>query len=238
MRLRTRTNQFLFICLLLCRFMQGEAQPPVVLFQYKTPKNSLPATGYYQIDGLRVKGDPYYKPEFILGDIYSTTEMAKNIYIRFDVYYQNVEFISTANKDQILVKSPGDLDSFLIYKKEDKMIREDIRMVYSTLIGAPGKCYYACLYKGPKYSVYKKFTAELVPPIDRTGRPDDRLFERQTEYWFVTESTKEFRQVTGTVAGVKKDLKDIKDVSEVVKAGNMFKNGDAAMIKVFAYLNE
>ncbi len=238
MSLRTRIYQFLLVCFFACCFDKATAQPSLVLFQYKTPKNSLPATGYYQIDGLRVKGDPFYKPEFILGDMYSSTEMAKNIYIRFDVYYQNVEFISTANKDQILIKAPGDLDSFLIYKKEDKMIKEDILMVYSTLIGAPGKCYYACLYKGPKYSVYKKFTAELVPPIDRTGRPDDRVFERQTEYWYVTESTKEFKKVTGTVAGVKKELKEIKDVSDVVKAGNMFKNGDAAMIKVFAYLNE
>lgn len=210
----------------------------VTLFQYKTPRNSVPVVGYYQIAGYRVKGDPYYKPEFVLGDMYSASETAKNVYLRFDVYYQNIEFISTANKDQIMVKEPGNLDSFLIYKKEDKMIKEDIRMVYAPLIGAPGKCYYGCLYKGSKYSVYKKLTAELVAPIDRTGRPDDRVFERQTEYWYVTESTKEYKKVTGTVAAVKKEFKDIKDVSEVVKAGNMFKNGDAAMIRVFAYLNE
>jgi hypothetical protein len=116
MRFQNRAYPFLFISFLIGLFSKGEAQLPVVLFQYKSPKNSLPVTGYYQIDGLRVKGDPFYKPEFILGDMYSSTEMAKNVYIRFDVYYQNVEFISTANKDQILIKAPGDLDSFLLYK--------------------------------------------------------------------------------------------------------------------------
>lgn len=238
MHLLKRNYWVHFFCFLLCFFNQAHAQQDVVLFQYKTPKNSLPVTGHYQIEGYRVKGDPYYRPEFVLGDMYSAVETAKNVYIRFDVYYQNVEFISSANKDQILVKEPADLDSFLIYKKEDKLIKEDIRMVYAPIIGAPGKCYYGCLYKGSKYSVYKRFTAELVTPIDRTGRPDDRVFERQTEYWYVTESKKEFKKVTGTVAGVKKEFKDIKDVSEVVKAGNMFKNADAAMVKVFAYLNE
>ena len=238
MPLRKRNYGIFFFYLLMFFFNQAHAQSDVVLFQYKTPKNSLPVLGYYQIEGLRVKGDPYYRPEFVLGDMYSATETAKNVYIRFDVYYQNIEFISTANKDQIMVKEAGDLDSFLIYKKEDKVIKEDIRMVYAPIIGAPGKYYYGCLYKGSKYSVYKRFTAELVTPIDRTGRPDDRVFERQTEYWYETESTKEFKKLTGTVAGVKKEFKDIKDVSEVVKAGNMFKNADAAMAKVFAYLNE
>ena len=238
MPVKKRIYGIFFFYLLFCFFNQAHAQQDVVLFQYKTPKNSLPVTGYYQIQGYRVKGNPYYKPEFILGDMYSVVETAKNIYLRFDVYYQNVEFISSANKDQILVKEPAELDSFLIYKKENKIIKEDIRFVYATIIGAPGNYYYSCVFKGEKYSVYKRYVAELVAPIDKTGRPDTREFEIQAEYWYVTESTKEFKKLNSTVAAVKKEFKDIKDLSEILKAGNMFKNVDAAMVKVFTYLNE
>jgi hypothetical protein len=214
------------------------AQQPLYLNQYKTPQNTLPITGYYQIGGYKVKGNPFYKPDFILGDFYSAAETAKSIYLRYDIYNQKVEFVSSANKDQILVKEPGDLDSFVIYKKENKVIIEDIKMVYATFIGAADKYYYCPLHKGEKYSLYKKYVSELVVPLDRTGSAESRVFETQVQYWYVDERTKAFKKVNGTVAAVKKEFKDIKDLSDVLKGGSMFKNPDEAMIKAFVYLNE
>ncbi len=116
-----------FAATLFCFFaFHADAQKSVYLNQYKTPQNSKPLIGYYQIGGYRVKGNPYYKEEFILGDIFSRTETAKGIYLRYDIYNQKVEFISSANPDQILVKEPGDLDSFLLYKNEKKIIQNQI----------------------------------------------------------------------------------------------------------------
>jgi hypothetical protein len=216
----------------------SDAQKSVYLNQYKTPKNSKPLIGYYQIGGYRVKGDPYYKEEFILGDIYSSSETAKNIYLRYDLYFQKIEFISSANPDQILVKEPGDLDSFLLYKNEKKIIVEDVRFLYASAIGATDKSYYAVLFRGTKYSLYKKYFSELVPPLDNTGRADSRLFETQKEYWYKNESTNELKKINASAAALKKEFKDIKDLSEVLKAGNMFSKTDETMTKAFVYLNE
>lgn len=213
-------------------------QPSLYLNYYKTPKNTLPLTGYYQIGGYKVKGNPYYHPEFILGDFYSVQETAKNVYLRYDVYNQKIEFVSSANQDQLLVKEPSELDSFVIYKKEKKEIVTDIKMVYGSIIGAPDKSYYQQLHEGEKYSLYKKYVAELVVPIDRTGHAESRVFEIQTQYWYVDEKTKTFKQVTGTAAALKKEFKGQKDLSGVIKGGSLFKNVDEGMSKVFVALND
>ena len=231
-------NLFFIITFVCFSAFAADAQQSVYLNQNKTPKNSKPLIGYYQIGGFRVKGNPYYREEFILGDIYSKTEIAKNIYLRFDIYYQNVEFISSGNPNQILVKEPGDLDSFLLYKKEKKEIVEDIKFVYATTIGATDRSYYASLCRGTKYSLYKKYFSELVVPLDPTGRADSRLFETQTEYWYKNELTKEFKKINASVAAVKKEFSDIKDLSEVLKGANMFSKTDDAMVKAFVSLNE
>lgn len=234
-----KSNTKIFIVTLVCfSTFIAEAQKSVYLNQYKTPQNSKPLIGYYQIGGYRVKGNPYYKEEFILGDIYSKTETAKNIYLRYDIYYQKVEFISSANPDQILVKEPGDLDSFLLYKNEKKIIVEDIKFLFANNIGVTDKSYYSALHTGTKYSLFKKYVSELVAPIDNTGRPDSRLFETQVEYWYKNELTKEFKKINASVAAVKKEFRDIKDLSEALKGGSMFSKPDDAMIKAFVYLNE
>jgi hypothetical protein len=228
-----------FIVTLVCfSVFMADAQKSVYLNQNKTPQNSKPLIGYYQIGGYRVKGDPYYREEFILGDFYSTPETAKNIYLRYDIYYQKLEFISSANPDQILVKEPGDLDSFLLYKKENKEIAEDIKFVYAAIIGATDKSYYASLSRGAKYSLYKKYFSELVVPIDPTGRADSRLFETQVEYWYKNESTKELKKINASASALKKEFRDVKDLSDVLKGGNMFSRPDEAMAKAFVYLNE
>ena len=226
------------LSLAVCILSGVTAQAPLYLNQYKTPQNTLPVTGYYQIGGYKVKGNPYFKPEFILGDFFSGPETAKNIYLRYDIYNQKVEFISSANKDQILIKEAGDLDSFVIYKKENKAIVEDIKMVYAAFIGVAGKFYYCPMHKGEKYSLYKKFVSELVVPVDRTGNAESRVFETQVQYWYMDEKLKTFKKVTATVAAVKKEFKDIRDLSEILKNGSMFKNPDNAMIRAFIYLNE
>lgn len=234
-----KSTSRIFIVILLCMSaFIADAQKSVYLNQNKTPQNSKPLIGYYQIGGFRVKGNPYYKEDFILGDIYSKPEIAKNIYLRYDIYNQKVEFISSGNPDQILVKEPGDLDSFLLYKKENKVIVEDIKFLYAIIGGATDKSYYAILCRGSKYSLFKKYFSELAVPIDNTGRPDSRLFETQAEYWYKNEVTKEFKKIKASVAAVKTEFKDIKDLSDVLKGGNMFTKPDEAMTKAFVSLNE
>ncbi len=230
---------FFSIIVIACCATVTTAQQPLYLNYYKTPQNTLPLTGYYQIGGYKVKGNPYYKVDFILGNIYSVTETAKNIYLRYDVYNQKVEFISSANQDQILVKDPGDLDSFFSYKKESKEIVEDIKFVYGTIIGFKDKFYYGVLCKGSKYSLYKKLVCELVVPIDRTGQAESRVFEIQTEYWYRNELTKEFKKVTASAMAIKTEFSDKEGIAEIVKAGgSLARKPDEAMAKIFTSLNQ
>ena len=233
-----KSNSRIFIITLLFFSVNiANAQKSVYLNQYKTPQNSKPLIGYYQIGGYRVRGNPYYKEEFILGDIYSVAETAKNIYLRYDIYNQKVEFISSASPNQILVKEPDDLDSFLLYKNEKKIIVEDIKFLYSKTIGLKEKVYYSSLIIGTRYSLFKKYVCELVVPITNTG-PDSREFETHVEYWYRNELTQVLKKINSSVAAVKKEFKGIKDLSELLKEVNMFSKTDEAMTKAFVSLNE
>ena len=127
---------------------------------------------------------------------------------------------------------------FVSNKNEKKIIVEDIKFLFANNIGVTDKSYYSALHTGTKYSLFKKYVSELVAPIDNTGRPDSRLFETQVEYWYKNELTKEFKKINASVAAVKKEFRDIKDLSEALKGGNMFSKPDDAMIKAFVYLNE
>ena len=83
----------------------------------KLVQNKAENGGYYLIGPYKVQGNPYYVKESVLGAMFSPGETARNVHLRYDMYNQNIEFITTANPDQPLMKEPGEIDSFTLYKK-------------------------------------------------------------------------------------------------------------------------
>lgn len=216
----------------------ASSQRNVYVDHNKLIQNKAQGGGYYLIGIYKVQGSPYCYPDLMAGSFYSKNETALNISLRYDLYFQNLEFISSSNKNQVLVKEPGEIDSFVLYKNEKRRIKEDLHFHYATIIGASDKNYYQVLYKGVHYSLYKRFSTELIIPLAKAGMGEMREFETKIDYWYVNESSQTLKPAGNTVSAVKKEFSDTKDLSPVLKAGNMIKKPDEAMIKAFAYLNE
>jgi len=229
------------VCLLVFLFgynLLSNAQRNVYLNHNKLIQNTAQGGGYYLIGPYKVQGNPYFNKDTVLGAYHSKAETVLNIYLRYELFNQNVEFISSANKDQALVKEIGELDSFFLFKNEKKGIKEDLKFVYASILGVDDKVYYCVLHKGTKYSIYKRYTSELIIPLTKGSMAEMREFETQTEFWYMNEITKQLKKLTPTNGAVKKEFADVKDVSSVLKGLNMFNNPDKAMKRAFVYLNE
>ena len=190
------------------------------------------------IGPYKVQGNPYYVKESVLGAMFSPGEPARNVHLRYDMYNQNIEFITTANPDQPLMKEPGDIDSFTLYKNEKLGLNQDIKFVYGKLIGATDKFYFAELVKGTKYSLYRKTYSELVVPSAKIGAPEMREFEKNTEFYYLNESTGEIKKIKPNSTTVMKEFQDVKNLTVVLKNSSMSKKPEEAMIAAFNYLNE
>lgn len=216
----------------------SNAQRDPYINHNKLIQNTAQGGGYYLIGPYKVQGSPYFNKDTVLGTFYSKTETVLNIYLRYELFNQNLEFISSANKEQALVKEIGELDSFLLFRNEKKGIKEDLKFVDAKMLGVDDKAYYCVLYKGPKYSIYKRYTSELIIPLAKAGIAEMREFETQVEYWYMNEITKELIKLAPTAGAVKKEFRDVKDLSTVLKGLSMFNNPDKALKKTFIYLNE
>ena len=230
-------RQYFLLGLLLTSLL-ASSQRNVYTNHNRLLQNKAENGGYYLIGPFKVQGNPYYVKEVVKGDMFSPGEKAMNVQLRYDVYNQNVEFLTTANPDEPLVKEPGDLDSFILRKDEKNGVKQDIKFVSGDHIGAGDKFYYAELVRGTKYSLYRKTYAELIIPVAKISVPEMREFENNEEFYYVNENTGEVKKINPNSNAVKKEFQDVKNLSEVLQKGSMFKKPDEALVRTFNYLNE
>lgn len=192
---------------------------------------------YRRIDNYKVSGTPYLFGEKHAGNFYSSTETAKNIYLSYNSFNQQVEFYTTANPDKALIKEPGSLDSFTIRKNLELQITEDLQLIYGPLIGAKDKSYYVVVYRGPKYTLYKKYETTLEVVSTNVIDASRRKFEINYSYWYADSASKSFKALKARYNSVVKEFKS-KNLSEVFTEEDMNENPENALASVFAELNK
>ncbi|HEX2683594.1 MAG TPA: hypothetical protein VHL77_06665, partial [Ferruginibacter sp.] len=143
---------------------------------------------FIRVGTYKVIGTPYLFGEKNNGNVYSATEKAQNISLSYNVYNQQIEFYSTANTTNALVKEPGTLDSFKLKKNSAANIESDLDFIYGPLLNAKEKAYYQLLAKGPKVSLYKKYYAQLSIVSTNYIQSDLRQFDLKLDYYY-TDST-------------------------------------------------
>ena len=230
--------RLLILFALLFSSMLARSQRNVYTDHNKLIQNKAENGGYYLIGPYKVQGNPYYVKESVQGAMYSPGETATNVQLRYDLFNQNVEFLTTSNPEQPLVKEPGDIDSFTLFKDEKHGLNQNIKFVYSKIIGANDKFYYAELVKGTKYSLYRKTYTDLVIPSVKIGAPEMREFEKHTQYFYLNESTGEIKKIKPNTTTLMKEFEDVKNLTVVLQNNNMSRKPDEAMIAAFNYLNE
>src|SRR5215212_5026669 len=89
---------------------------------------------YTLVGTFKVKGRPYLYGEKIDGDMFSSKEKAYNISLSYNTYNQELAFISADNANQPLVKTPGEIDSFVLRAGRNNGIENDLKFIYEPLV--------------------------------------------------------------------------------------------------------
>lgn len=195
--------------------------------------------GFYKLIGpYKVVGTQFLFGEHNKGDLFSTEVKAYNIYVSYNTYNQEVEFYSTSNPDKPLVRETGTLDSFIIQSNPELGITKRMKFVYGSLLGGKEKYYYQEIYKGEKYSLYKRYKSELGYVSTNIVQSELRQFDLTYDYYYSDLQKNNFKKLKTNVTSIIKEFKEINDISPVFDNDAFTLNQDNALIKAFEFLNK
>jgi hypothetical protein len=189
-----------------------------------------------QIGTFKVKGNPNLFSGRNKGDMFTREAKAYNIAISYNTYNQEVGFHSTSNPTQMLVKEPGEVDSFILHADPAADIPTELKFIYGELLGSKDKAYYQVVYEGPNYSVYKKYKSELGIVSENYIQSDLRRFDLLVDYYY-SGGGKKLKKIRPNSAVLIKEFKDVKDLSKYINDDIFVANAEQALRKTFQYLN-
>ncbi len=192
---------------------------------------------FKQIGPYKVQGSPYLFGERHKADMYSKEAKAFNIFVSYNTYNQEVEFYSTSNPYQPLVKETGEIDSFVIKQNKDINIPADLKFIYGANLGVKDKNYYQVVATGEKFMLYKRYKGEIIQSSSNYVQSDLREFDLQTEYYYAGPAVKGLKKIKPNMVAFTKEFKEVKDLSNVVTQEAFTINPENAMSKMIEVLN-
>lgn len=202
------------------------------LIQQRTGEGTYKLVGPY-----KVKGTPFLFGEKHKGDIFSVTEKAWNITISYNTHNQELEFYSTSNPDKALVKEPGTLDSFIIHEDVSLGISNKLKFLYGKVLGTNDKSYYQEVYKGSRFSLYKRYKSDLGYVSDNYIQSDLRQFDLEYEYYYMDMESGKLKKLKQNASTIVKEFKDITDLSAIVTGTEFTANPEEVLKQAFQQLN-
>jgi hypothetical protein len=201
--------------------------------------NLLIGEGKYQLVGpYKVKGSSYFLGQRHKANLFSATEKAWNVFISYNTYNQEVEFYSTSNPDMPLVKEPGTLDSFVLLENSIAGITTPLKFVYGSHLGTKDKVYYLEVCTGPRFTLYKRYKADLDYDGTNLGQTELRVFEMKFEYFYVDNEVKGIKKLKANASNIIKEFKSIMDLTPVVNVEEFSTDPEGGMCKAIEALNK
>jgi len=194
--------------------------------------------GVYKLVGTyKVIGTPFLFGEHQKGDMFSKETKAYNIFLSYNTFNQEVEFYSTSNPDKPLVREPGTLDSFTIQENASLGISAPLKFVYGSTLGVKDQYYYMEIYRGTKFSLYKRYKSGLDYVSNNLAQPELRQFDLHYEYYYTDATGKGVKKIKPNAGNVIKEFKSIKDLSSEVNNESFTSNPEQGLINAFTSLN-
>lgn len=195
--------------------------------------------GVYKLIGpYRVIGSSYFLGDRNKGHIYSTEATAQNIQIGYNTYTQEVEFISPANPTQPLIKSPGEVDSFLILANKALGLPEDMRFIFGKHVGASEKAYFQELANGSRAGIYKRYKSDVGYVSSNYVQSELRQFDMLFDYFLFNPTTRTLKKVKNNFNSLQKELTALRDVSSVFTTSAYSTNPDQALALAVQLINQ
>jgi len=195
--------------------------------------------GAFKLIGpYRVIGTSYLFGERNKGNIFSTEATAVNIQVGYNTYNQEVEFISPANTGKPLIKSPGEVDSFVFLANKSLGSESDMKFIYGKHLGSSEKAYFLVLAAGPKAGVYKRYKADVGYVSSNYVQSELRQFDLLYDYFIYNATTQSFKKVKNNFSSLQKELKAIQDVTAVFTASAFADNPDKALAAAIHFIHQ
>jgi len=192
---------------------------------------------YIMIGGYKVLGSPFLFGQRHSADLFTPKEKATNIDVSYNTYNQEIEFFSTSNANQALVKEIGEVDSFVLRKDSSMRLLQDIHFVYGPLVGSTEKSYFQVIQAGPDFSLYKRYKSELGFPSTNYGQSDLRQFDLIAEYLYYDKKQAKFKKIKPNLSSLAKEFKSIKDITPVADKDAFVTEPEEVMKRIINYLN-
>ncbi len=230
----------MFVSFFICTTINVVGQPPsgdLALNHNRLLREKTADGVYKQVGNFKVVGTPYLFGEKNKGDLFSTEAKASNIFLSYNTYNQEIEFYSSSNPTNALMKMPGEVDSFIIKPNFEIGILLPLKFVYGSMIGSSDKGYFQEVYVGSRYSIYKKYKSDLGYVSSNYIQSELRQFDLLFDYYYSDTEKKSVKKIKPNTSNVIKEFKSVKDLSGVVGNDAFASQPDEAFKKLFEFLN-
>ena len=192
---------------------------------------------YQQISNFKVIGTSFLYGEKLPGSIYTKSEKSEHTNLSYNTYNQQVDVYLNAT-NQIISKKPSEVDSFIIYNSNSDFYKEDLLFYTSKLVSPLAKdLFYQVLLIGPKYNLYKNFSANLDIVSTNYIQSELRQFNLEYNYYYLNNSTNEFKKIKLSRKKIIEDFSKTIDLSPSIDFDEINNNPEIALKKIFNILN-
>ncbi len=192
---------------------------------------------YQQISNFKVIGTSFLYGEKLPGSIYTKSEKSEHTNLSYNTYNQQVDVYLNAT-NQIISKKTSEVDSFIIYNSNSDFYKEDLLFYTSKLVSPLAKdLFYQVLLIGPKYNLYKNFSANLDIVSTNYIQSELRQFNLEYNYYYLNNSTNEFKKIKLSRKKIIEDFSKTIDLSPSIDFDEINNNPEIALKKIFNILN-
>lgn len=194
--------------------------------------------GSYQLIGnFKVIGTSYLFGEKNNGSAYAGKDKSENIKLGYNTYNQKID-ISLDGAGTNFIKSPSEIDSFILNKSGSQYIKEDL-LFYSSKIVQPSfkDCFLQVIYHGDRFSLYKAYTSALDYVSTNYIQSELRQFTLEYVYYYFDAETKELKKIKLSRKKIADEFDKIINVSSYLNDELFDAQPEKAMQIMFEALN-
>ncbi len=193
---------------------------------------------YQQLGNFKVIGTSFLFGEQLGGNAYAGNEKSSNIKLGYNMYNQTVELYINGSNLKI-IKTPSEIDSFLISQHSSDFVKEDMHFVSSKSISniKIKDCFLQVLYKGKNNSLYKFYTATLDYVSTNYIQSELRQFGTAFTYYLFDEKKGELKKIKLTRKKLMEEFSSITGIETAVSDEEFDKQPEQTSVKILSFIN-
>lgn len=160
---------------------------------------------FRQIGNYKVRGNSYILKGANVSDLFTTLGYGVNMPLVFDAYTQDVS-VMQEDKTKIITLGMDEVDSFVVKIDSDKRFASPTTFINASKIEPGKKMYLERLAMGPKFGLYKGYSAEMQRATMDIAQNNVMQFEIISDYYYLPAGDKKFTKIRQNLGALKKQF--------------------------------